>query len=103
MGRTVPSYRQALNREITSWNNFRRGLPPKIQALFDKMMDMARHRSDASSLVTRPIISEAMFMSILTGIMEKIENLQSRVEKLEKRNEKKNKLENGQGDKKKGN
>ena len=80
MGRTVTSFRQALNREIASWKDFRRGLDPDQRAIFDDMMDIARHHSDASSLAARPLVSESVFMSILTGMMEKIKALEKRLE-----------------------
>jgi len=85
MGRTVLSFRQALNREITSWIEFRRGLSPKDRKYFDEMMDMARHHADASSLVARPVISEVMFMSIFTSMMKNITELQEQVKLLKKK------------------
>ncbi len=56
MGRTVLSYRQALNREVESWNEFRRGLSPDDQARFDEVANMARQHADASSLAARPVV-----------------------------------------------
>ncbi|MFX0098910.1 MAG: hypothetical protein ACFFCS_04965 [Candidatus Hodarchaeota archaeon] len=80
MGRTVLSFRQALNQEIASWKDFRRGLDPDDRVLFDEMMDIARHHADASSLAARPLVSESVFMSILTGMMEKIKTLEKQLE-----------------------
>ncbi|MHA1684473.1 MAG: hypothetical protein ACTSUE_26280 [Promethearchaeota archaeon] len=84
MGRTVLSFRQALGREIDSWSEFRRGLQPRDREQFDKLMDMARHRADASSLVARPLMSESIFMSMLTGMMKIIEEMRVRIDELEK-------------------
>ncbi len=80
MGRTVLSYRQALNREIASWKEYRRGLSPAKREIFDDMMNIARHHADASSLAARPLVSESVFMSILTGMMEKIKKLEKQLE-----------------------
>ncbi|MBD3188696.1 hypothetical protein GF325_17850 [Candidatus Bathyarchaeota archaeon] len=83
MGRTVLSFRQALNREIGTWSEFRRGLAPGDRERFDALMDMSRHRADAASLAARPVLSEAMFMSIITGLMERMDSLSSRLSALE--------------------
>jgi hypothetical protein len=83
MGRTVLSYRQALNREIASWADFRRGLSPENQACFDDIMNMARQHADASSLAARPVVSESVFMVVLTGLVDKVRKLQAQVDRLE--------------------
>lgn len=83
MGRTVLSFRQALNREIESWKEFRRGLSPQDREHFDTLVAMARHHADASSLAARPVVLDAVLMSMLTGMMEKIEKLQARLKKIE--------------------
>ena len=65
MGRTVPAFRPALDYEIKSWNDYRRGLRPEEQNYFDRMMNLARIHSDAGSLAARPLLSEVLFISIL--------------------------------------
>nr|MDO8112687.1 hypothetical protein [Candidatus Sigynarchaeota archaeon] len=84
MGRTVLSYRQALNREIASWNEYRRGLSPEDQACFDDIANMARQHADASSLAARPIMSENVFMSVIVALSRRVRELQARVDQLEK-------------------
>lgn len=85
MGRTVPSFRQALNREIASWGVYKRALSPADQSRFDKVMIMARKHADASSIAARPVMSEAVFMSALLSLLELVETLQDRVNELESR------------------
>ncbi|MEX2680442.1 MAG: hypothetical protein Q6373_002495 [Candidatus Sigynarchaeota archaeon] len=85
MGRTVLSYRQALNREVESWSEFRRGLSPADQAIFDEVANLARQHADASSLAARPVIVENVFMSAIVGLLGKLKALEARVDELERR------------------
>ncbi len=85
MGRTVLSYRQALNREVESWNEFRRGLSPGDQAHFDEVANLARQHADASSLAARPVVVENVFMSAIVGLVAKLKALEARVDELERR------------------
>ncbi|WP_457557980.1 hypothetical protein [Candidatus Harpocratesius sp.] len=88
MGRTIPSFRPALEQEIQSWKEYRRGLNPVERPLMDKIMLEARKRSDAGSLAARPLISEVLFLSILIGQQKEIEKLKKRLEKIESYDEK---------------
>jgi hypothetical protein len=66
MGKTVPSYRMALEWEIGKWKGFRNALASEEdQAAFDELMDMCRKYASESSCATNPIIFEPMAMSIL--------------------------------------
>jgi len=84
MGRTVPSYRQALEREIERWKGFRKGLRGKDAEAFDRMMDACRMFASAGSMATRPILLEAMFMSILLHQEKVITEIREKLDKLEK-------------------
>lgn len=83
MGRTIPPFRPALEYEIASWKDYRRGLQPDERPLMDKIMVEARKRSDAGSLAARPLISEVLFLSILIGQQKEIEELKKKIEKFE--------------------
>ncbi len=84
MGRTVPSYRQALESEIERWKGFRKGLRSKDAEAFDRMMNACRMFASAGSMATRPILLEAMFMSILLHQEEAIVEIKEKLVKLEK-------------------
>ena len=84
MGRTVPSYRQALEREIERWKGFRKGLRKKDAEAFDRMMNACRLFASAGSMATRPILLEAMFMSILLHQEKAITEIKEKLDKLEK-------------------
>jgi len=65
MGRTVPSYRMALEAEIEAWKPFRDALRIDERKLFDDLMNLARERASAGGAAARCAIAEAMFMTIL--------------------------------------
>ena len=83
MGRTVPSFRPALEHEIESWKDFKRALRPEEQKIFDKLMNFARIHADAGSLSARPMLSEVLFISFAIEQEKKIEALEEKVKKLE--------------------
>ncbi len=88
MGRTLPPFRPALECEIETWKEFRRGLRPEDKRHFDSIMESARKHADAGSLAARPLISEVIFFSclleqqkqirkqleIITQLQEKVEH-----------------------------
>ncbi|MDH5419666.1 MAG: hypothetical protein OEY39_00170 [Candidatus Bathyarchaeota archaeon] len=84
MGRTVPSYRQALEREIERWKGFRKGLRNKDAEAFDRMMNACRLFASAGSMATRPVLLEAMLMSILLNQEKAIMEIREKLDKLEK-------------------
>ncbi len=84
MGRTVPSYRQALEREIERWKGFRKGLRNKDAKAFDRMMNTCRLFASAGSMATRPVLLEAMLMSILLHQEKAIMEIREKLDKLEK-------------------
>ncbi len=85
MGRTVPSYRQALEAEIERWKGFRKGLRNKDAEAFDRIMNACRLFASAGSMATRPVLLEAMFMSILLHQEKAITEIREKLDKLEKR------------------
>jgi hypothetical protein len=83
MGRTVPAFRPALEHEIESWKDFKRGLRPEDQKVFDKLMNFARIHADAGSLSARPMLSEILFISFAIEQEKKIELLKKKIGELE--------------------
>ena len=78
MGKTVESYRMALDREVQRWNGFARALRKEDRARFEQLIDMCRSYASAGSNATRPVLFEVMVMSILLHqqkILNKIEEL----------------------------
>ncbi|MHA1883798.1 MAG: hypothetical protein ACW96S_01995 [Promethearchaeota archaeon] len=83
MGRTVPSFRPALEHEIESWKDFKRALRPEEQKVFNKLMNYARIHADAGSMSARPLLSEVLFISFAIEQEKKIEMLEGKIRKLE--------------------
>ena len=85
MGRTIPSYRQVLEAEILRWEGFRRALRDKDVEAFDGMMNTCRMYASAGSMATRPILTDAMFMSILLSQRQELGEIRDSLERIEKK------------------
>ena len=72
MGRTVPSFRMALEEELQKWKEFRRGLRIEEQAILDELLNTVRKHADAGSLVCSPNVSEVVFMSIAIELIKQL-------------------------------
>ena len=83
MGKTVPSYRIALEFEIQRWGGFRRALSSRAEKeAFDVMMDLCRAFASAGSNAVNPIIFEPMAMSILLSQQLQLEALEAKLNEL---------------------
>ncbi len=65
MGKTVESYRMALDREVQRWSGFARALRKDDRTAFEQLIDICRNYASAGSNATRPVLFEPMVMSIL--------------------------------------
>ena len=62
MGRTVPSFRMALEMEMTKWAGYRKCLRSNEREIFDRMMDDCRIHASASGMAVRTNPIEAVIM-----------------------------------------
>jgi hypothetical protein len=76
MGKTVESYRMALEDEINRWKGFEKALRIEDKKAFDALMDACRNYASAGSNATNPILFEPMVMSILLSQQVKISRLE---------------------------
>ncbi len=76
MGKTVESYRLALDTEIQSWSGFIKTLRADDRSAFEQMTDACRNHASAGSNATRPEIFEPMVMSILLEQQKKLNRLE---------------------------
>ena len=76
MGKTVESYRMALESEINRWNGFARALRSEERQAFEALMDACRSYASAAGNATRPILFEPMMMSILLFQQKRITQLE---------------------------
>ena len=72
MGKSVPSYRMALETEIARWRGFGKALRVEEREAFEAVMDACRSYASAGSNATNPILFEPMVMSILLSQQVKI-------------------------------
>jgi hypothetical protein len=76
MGRTVESYRMALEEEISRWKRFFKVLRTEDREAFEALMDACRLFASAGSNATQPILFEPMVMSILLFQQKKLHRLE---------------------------
>lgn len=83
MGKTVPSYRMAIEDEMQTWKQFRDTLASEEEKqAFDLMMDYCRLQSMAAQNACKPILFEPMVMSILLEQQKRIKTLQRKIDAL---------------------
>jgi hypothetical protein len=79
MGKTVESFRMALESEISRWSGFAKVLRRSDREAFDELMDMCRSFASAGGNATNPILFEPMVMSILLGQQKRILALEKKL------------------------
>lgn len=82
MGKTVESYRMALEEEIRRWNGFAKALRTEDREAFDAIMDACRLYASAGSNATQPILFEPMVMSILLYQQKRLSRLEKALDAL---------------------
>jgi hypothetical protein len=85
MGRTVESYRMALEDEIQRWNGFAKVLRLEDKEAFDALMDACRSYASAGSNSTQPIIFEPMILSILLSQQKQLQRQRKELDALKQR------------------
>jgi hypothetical protein len=65
MGRTIPSFRIALEMEKEEWKPFRNALDKSDRKIFDEMFDIPRLYISACSYAVQPVRLYPILMSIL--------------------------------------
>jgi len=82
LGKTVPSYRMILEREIQKWEAFLRALRKEDREAFEELMNACRSYASAAGASARPVITEAMFMSILLSHQKNLKEFKAALERL---------------------
>jgi len=85
VGKTVPSYRMALEGEIKRWDGFSKALRNDDREAFEQMLNACRNYASAASNATRPVLLEAMFMSILLAQQKALMEIKREVESIRQR------------------
>jgi hypothetical protein len=82
MGKTVPSYRIALETEIAKWRGFAKALRAEDHEAFEAIMDACRSYASAAGNATNPILFEPMTMSILLHLQKRLNRLEKEIDEL---------------------
>jgi hypothetical protein len=80
MGKTVESYRMAIDDEIRRWNGFAKALRIDEREAFETLMDACRSYASAGSNATNPILFEPMAMSIMLYQQMQLKKLQKELD-----------------------
>lgn len=80
MGKTIESYRMALDDEIRRWNGFAKALRSKDREAFDALMYACRGYDYAFSNAVQPILFEPMVMSILLSQQIRLRRIQKELD-----------------------
>lgn len=83
MGRTNPTYRDALRTIEERWETFRRALRSHDQPLFDRLFEYARKHADASGLLNHQQPLLPALLSIDLEQEARLDDFEDRLTKLE--------------------
>lgn len=81
------SYRMALDHEVQRWSGFARALRKEDRAAFEQLMDICRNYASAGSNATRPVLFEAMVMSVLLHQQKLLSKLEKELNAVSKQSE----------------
>jgi len=84
MGKTVESYRMALEDEIHRWSGFQKALRTEDRDAFEAIMDACRSFASAGSNAAQPILFEPMVISILLSQQKKISKLEKALDAIKR-------------------
>ena len=77
MGRTIPSYRIAIEMERNKWKIFRQRLDKKDRKIFDEMFSYSRLYNSGGSNACRPILIHPILMSIIFEHYKQLKKLEA--------------------------
>ena len=83
MGRTIPSFRLALEMEKEDWKPFRNALDKSDRKKFDEMWDIPRLYTSACSYAVQPVRLYPILMSILLHHFKELTECIKEVERIE--------------------
>ena len=85
MGRTVPTFTNIIDSEISSWSKYRRGLRKEDQDIFDDVFRAARLHLAENFYAMRTIPFESIMLSSAVEQRKLIKQMLDRIVRLESR------------------
>ena len=83
MGRTVPTWRNRVESELTSLNAFRRALNSSDKKALDELMNGVRNRRAAGGMLPSIDVWKSMLISMILESYKKIAELENTIEELQ--------------------
>lgn len=77
MGRTVPSYRLASERERRKWKIFRQELDKSERKMFDELMSYSHLYNTAGVGACKPVLLHPILMSIIFEHYKQLKKLET--------------------------
>ncbi|MBX8640044.1 MAG: hypothetical protein M1351_02915 [Candidatus Thermoplasmatota archaeon] len=78
MGRTVPTFREEMERIIGRWERFGKGMRSDDRVYLDRIVAKARHNAAASAYAALLNPVEGMLLSVLIEQEKEIDGLRNR-------------------------
>jgi hypothetical protein len=82
MGRTIPSFRQAVWLEYRKWKPFRQALDKSDRKLFDELWELTALYNSAMSYSAKPIRIHPILMSMLLHNFIQLKDMENEVGQL---------------------
>lgn len=83
MGRTVPTWRNRVESELTALNAFRRALNSSDRKALDELMNGVRNRRAAGGMLPSIDVWKPMLISMILESYKKIAELESAIKELQ--------------------
>ena len=83
MGRTVPTWRNRVESELTALNTFRRALNSSDRKALDELMNGVRNRRAAGGMLPSIDVWKPMLISMILESYKKIAELESVIKELQ--------------------
>ena len=83
MGRTVPTWRNRIESELSSLNVFRRGLNSSDRKALDELMNGVRNRRAAGGMLPSIDVWKPMLISMILESYRKIADLEETIKRLQ--------------------
>jgi len=83
MGRTVPTWRNRVESELTALNAFRRALNSSDRKALDELMNGVRNRRAAGGMLPSIDVWKPMLISMILESYKKIAELESMIKELQ--------------------
>lgn len=83
MGRTVPTWRNRVESELTALNAFRRALNSSDRKALDELMNGVRNRRAAGGMLPSIDVWKPMLISMILESYKKIDELESTIKELQ--------------------